>query len=80
MGAGVEETPGNWHTPWWPTRQKPALEADARGYGKLAPERNARRATQHSVTHTSGSKANGDVSVLLLHSDPGHAEIARACN
>ena len=38
--------------------------------------------TQHSATHTIGRKANSDVSVLLLHSDPddpGHAEIARVC-
>ena len=67
---------------WAPTRQKPALGADPRGYEKLALERNVRRATQHSATHTIGWKAHGAVSVLLLHSDTGdpcRAEIARVC-
>ena len=79
MGAGVEATPGHWDTPGWPAHQKPALEADPRGYGKLSLERNARRMTQRSATHTIGWRAYGDVSALLLHSDPDHAEIDRVC-
>ena len=38
--------------------------------------------TQHSLAHTVGWKANGDVSFLLLQSDPEDpdpAEIARVC-
>ena len=82
MGDGVEATPGLRDTPGWPTRRKPALEADPRGYGKLALERNARRMGQRSLTHTIGREANGCVSALLLHSDPegpGPAGIARVC-
>ena len=80
MGDGVEATPGHWSTPGRPTRKKPALEADQRGHEKLALERNVRRATQHTVTHKIGWKANGDVSALPLQSDPadpGPAEIAK---
>ena len=79
VGAGVEATPGHWNTPGFPTRQEPALEADPRGYGKLALERNARREPQNSATHTLGWKENGDLSVLLPHPDPGHSEIDRVC-
>ena len=82
MGAGVEATPGRWNTPGRPTRQKPALEADPRGYDKLELERNVRLMTTRSATHTIGWRANGDVSVLLPHSDPGdpgRAESARVC-
>ena len=56
------------------------LETDSRGYGKLAMQRNVRRATQHYATHNIGRKANSEVSFLYLQSDPGdpdHAEIAR---
>ena len=44
--------------------------------------RNARRMTHRSATHTAAWRANGDVSVLLLRSDPENpdpAEIARVC-
>ena len=81
-GDGVEAKPGNWDTPGWPHRQKPAPEADQRGYEKLSLGRNARRMAQDSLTRTIGWGENGEVSVLLLHPDPegpGPAEIARVC-
>ena len=63
-------------------RQQPVLAPDPRGHEKLALQRNVRRATHHSATHTIGWKANGDVCVLLLRSDPGDpgpAGVARVC-
>ena len=80
--VGVEESPGNWDAPGWPLRQKPGLAPDHRGYEKIALQRNVRRMTQHSATHTIGWEASGDVSAILLHSDPdgpGPAEIERVC-
>ena len=82
MGSGREETPGQCDTPGWPTRSEPGVDPGPRGYEKLALPRNVRRMTQHSVTHAIVFQANGDVSGLLLRSDPddpGPAEIARSC-
>ena len=82
MGSGREATPGQCDTPGWPTRSDPGVEPGPRGYEKIALPRNVRRMTQHSVIHTIGWKANGDVSVLLLRSDPDDpdpSEIARVC-
>ena len=78
--AGVEETPGKRDTPGWRARVVAAIAPDPREYDKLELVRNVRRAAQRTAIHTVGRKANGDVSVLLLHSDPenpGPGEIAR---
>ena len=82
MGEGVEETPGKCDAPGWRARVVAAIAPDPRGYDKWELVRNVRRMTQHSAIHTAGRKANGDVIVLSLHSDPGNpdpAEIARVC-
>ena len=82
MGDGKEATQMQADTPGRETRLLAGIEPDPRGYEKLAMGRNVRRMTQHSVAHTIAWKANGDVSVLLLRSDPDNpdpAEIARVC-
>ena len=82
MGDGQDATPMHADTPGWETRPLPGIEPDPRGYEKLALGGNVRRTTQHSVAHTIAWKANGDVSVLLLRSDPENpdtAGIARVC-
>ena len=82
MGSGRGATPGQCDTPGWPTRSELVVDPDPRGYEKLALPRNVRRMAQHSVAHTIGWQANGDVSVLLLRSDPADpdpTEIARVC-
>ena len=75
MGSGRMETPGQCDTTGWPARSEPGVDPDPRGYEKLELQRNVRRITQRSVTHTIGWKARGDLSALPC--DPTRATPAR---
>ena len=69
-GAGANETPGRRDTPGWCARGPSSIAPGPRGYDKLWPLRNVRRAAHQSAIHTLGRMANGDVSVIRLQSNP----------
>ena len=54
-------------------------ELDDRGFERLLMKRNVHKMTQHSAAHAMAWKANGDIAIMLLRSDPDNPDPNEVC-